>query len=85
MKNMKNYTVYYVIKANRAEWLHKMDVEAVNAKEAIRLCKMAVYEKSGKNAFRPSTNIESFFKYAITPEKKAEKLADLEKMRYCKL
>lgn len=82
---MKNYTVYYVIKVNRAEWLHKMVVESVNAREAVRLCKTAVFEKSGKNAFRPSTSIESFFKWAIIPEKKAEKLADLEKMGYCKL
>lgn len=26
-KRMKQYTVYYIIKANRREWLHKMEVE----------------------------------------------------------
>jgi hypothetical protein len=82
---MKKYSVWYVIKANRAEWLHKIEVEAASAREAIKVCKAQVLLKTGKNAFRPSTNIESFFKYAITPEKKAEKLADLEKLGYCKL
>lgn len=36
-KRMKQYTVYYIIKANRREWLHKMEVEeAQNARELKR-------------------------------------------------
>ena len=53
---MKNYTVYYVIKANRNEYLCEAAVEAQNAKEACRLVKEEVRERTGRNAFRPTTN-----------------------------
>lgn len=48
---MKQYTVYYIIKANRREWLHKMEVEAANSREATKVCKERVHAKTGKNGY----------------------------------
>lgn len=78
---MKQYTVYYVIKTNRREWLHKMEVEAANSREAAKICKKRVYEKTKKNAFRLSTSINSLF-LNPTPEKIAEALKEIEKDGY---
>ena len=50
---MKNYIVSYTIKKNCREYGESMTVTAPNAKEAARLCKLAVKEKTGRNAFRP--------------------------------
>lgn len=83
-KNMKKYVVYYIIKANRREWLHKMEVEAANSREATKVCKERVYERSKKNAFRPSTSINSFF-WNPTPEKIAEALKEIEKDGYYRM
>lgn len=51
----KTYKVWYTIKANGTETLHNMTVTAANAKEAKTICKSIVFERSGRNAFRPST------------------------------
>ena len=52
---MKSYTVYYIVKANRHKYARSMVVTARNAREACRRCKELVYEKTGRNAFYPST------------------------------
>ena len=52
---MKPYTVYYIVKANRHKYARSMVVTAGNAREACRRCKELVYEKTGRNAFYPST------------------------------
>ncbi len=50
---MKQYTVYYIIKANRREWLHKMEVEAANSREAKWIFTQAgILEKSRKSSLR---------------------------------
>lgn len=81
---MKQYTVYYIIKANRREWLHKMEVEAANSREATKVCKERVYAKTEKNAFRPSTSINSHF-WNPTPELVAEALKGIEKDGYYRM
>ena len=50
---MKNYTVTFIIKANRKEFERTMTVVAMNAKEACAICKDIVKVKTGRNAFRP--------------------------------
>lgn len=52
---MKPYTVYYIVKANRQEYARSMVVTAGNARGACKRCKELVYEKTGRNAFCPST------------------------------
>lgn len=52
---MKNYEVFYWIKANSTETLHSLVVEAANSKEACSKCKAQVFAKTGRNAFRPTT------------------------------
>ena len=52
---MKTYTVFYYIKANRIEFMMNMEVEASNSKEACAKVKQIVKERSGQNAFRPTT------------------------------
>ena len=61
---MKNYQVYYWIKANRTEKLYVMTITAANAKEACGKCKAEVKEQTGRNAFRPTTKCPEGF----TPE-----------------
>lgn len=51
----KLYTVFYWIKKNNQEYLHSLDVEAGNAKEACKVCKEQVKAQTGRNAFRPTT------------------------------
>ena len=51
----KDYQVFYVIKRNHKEYLHHMFVMASNQREAIKQCKAVVFEKTGRNAFRPTT------------------------------
>ena len=51
----KTYQVFYWIKKNRHEYLNHMFVAADNAKAACQICKEQVREKTGRNAFRPST------------------------------
>lgn len=50
---MKNYQVFYYIKANRTETLNHMFIIAKNKKEACAKCKEVVRERTGRNAFRP--------------------------------
>lgn len=52
---MKTYQVFYYIKAYRKETLHHIFVNADNSKEACKKCKEVVLEKTGRNAFRPTT------------------------------
>lgn len=52
---MKEYNVFYTIKANRLKILKNMKIEASNSKEACAKCKEIVKEKTGRNAFRPTT------------------------------
>ena len=54
---MKKYEVYYYIKANRTETLHRMYVEAKNAREACTTCKAEVKRLIGKNAFTPTIQV----------------------------
>lgn len=58
----KSYQVFYYIKANRTETLHHMFVMANNSKEACKKCKEVVFEKTGRNAFRPTTKVPTSFK-----------------------
>lgn len=51
----KEYQVFYVIKRGGREYLHHMFVMANNQREAIKQCKAVVFEKTGRNAFRPTT------------------------------
>ena len=50
---MKNYIVYYIIKAHCTETGHSKIVEAKNASEACKEVKRMVYAETGRNAFRP--------------------------------
>lgn len=54
---MKQYTVYFFIKANRTEYLADVVIEAQTAKDACKICKEWYFEKTGKNAFRPTTKM----------------------------
>lgn len=54
---MKQYVVYFYIKANRTEYLADVVVEAPTEKAACALCKDWYFEATGKNAFRPTTSI----------------------------
>ena len=54
---MKNYQVFYWIKANKKEYLEHMFVTAKNSKEACKRCKELVKERTGRNAFRPTTKV----------------------------
>ena len=51
----KSYKVFYYIKANGRETMHHMFVMADNSKDACKICKEVVKEKTGRNAFRPKT------------------------------
>ena len=51
----KNYQVFYWIKKNKMEYLEHMFVRAHNKREAYTICKEVVKERTGRNAFRPST------------------------------
>ena len=51
----KLYTVFYWIKKSNQEYLHSLDVEAGNAKEACKVCKEQVKAQTGRNDFRPTT------------------------------
>ena len=52
---MKTYNVFYYIKVNRIEIMKNMEIEADSSKEACAKCKEIVKEKTGRNAFRPTT------------------------------
>ena len=52
---MKSYTIYYIVKANCHKYARSMVVTAGNARGACKRCKELVYEKTGRNAFCPST------------------------------
>ena len=52
---MKQYQVFYWIKKNGMEYLEHMFIRAYNKREAFAICKATVKEKTGRNAFRPST------------------------------
>lgn len=58
----KSYQVFYVIKRNHHEELNHIFIMANNAREACKKCKEVVYEKTGRNAFRPTTNAENLIK-----------------------
>lgn len=58
---LKSYQVFYYIKANKQETLHHIFVMANNAKEACKKCKEVVYQKTGRNAFRPTTKVPKDF------------------------
>lgn len=58
----KSYQVFYIIKRNRHEELNHIFIMANNAREACRKCKEVVYEKTGRNAFRPTTNVGNLIK-----------------------
>lgn len=52
---MKTYQVFYWIKKNKKEYLNHIFVVAKNQKEALKKCKIQVFEKTGRNAFRATT------------------------------
>ena len=54
---MKQYTVYFYIKANRTEYLADVSLEAKTAADACKRCKEWYHAKTGKNAFRPTTKL----------------------------
>ncbi|MCD7843629.1 MAG: hypothetical protein LUG17_03270 [Clostridiales bacterium] len=56
---MKTYTVYFVIKANRTEYLADVAVKAQTAKEACKAARVWYYDMSGKNAFRPTAKMDA--------------------------
>ena len=57
---VKDYEVYYYTKSNKTEYINSiMIVGALNAKDACRMCKQLVKERTGKNAFRPTTKCPS--------------------------
>ncbi len=58
----KCYQVFYIIKRNRHEELNHMFIMANNGKEACKQCKAIVFEKTGRNAFRPTINVENLIK-----------------------
>lgn len=58
----KSYQVFYYIKANGTETLHHIFVMANNSKEACKKAKEVVFEKTGRNAFRPTTKVPTSFK-----------------------
>ena len=58
----KCYQVFYIIKRNGHEELNHCYIMANNAREACKKCKEVVYEKTGRNAFRPTTNAENLIK-----------------------
>ena len=53
----KTYQVFYWTKKYRHEYLEHVFVPANNAKDACRICKEQVREKTGRNAFRPTTKV----------------------------
>lgn len=57
----KFYQVFYIIKRNRHEEINHIFIMANNAKEACKQCKAVVFEKTGRNAFRPTTHIENLY------------------------
>lgn len=52
---MKIYQVFYWIKKDRKEYLNHIFVSARNSKEACSKCKKLVFERTKRNAFRPTT------------------------------
>lgn len=60
---MKNYQVFYWIKANKKEYLNHMFVTAKNAREACAICKDEVKKQTGRNAFRPTTKLPDLAEY----------------------
>lgn len=54
---MKQYVVYFYVKANCTEYLAQRNVEASNSKEACQILKSWYHGKTGKNAFRPATKV----------------------------
>lgn len=58
----KSYQVFYIIKINHHEELNHIFIMANNARSACKKCKEVVHEKTGQNAFRPTTNVENLIK-----------------------
>ena len=52
---MREYSVYFTIKANRKQYYNCLQVEAKTAKEARDKCKLEVTKRTGRNAFNPTT------------------------------
>lgn len=52
---LKSYQVYYIIKKNNREYLEHIFINANNTKAACQECKRIVREKTGRNAFYPTT------------------------------
>jgi len=59
VKMKKMYQVFYWIKKDNHEFLHHIFVNAENAKDACKVAKQVVREKTGRNAFRPTTKAPS--------------------------
>lgn len=51
---MKNYQVFYIIKANGTQQVNHMFVMAKNKAEAQKKVKALVKERTGRNAFHPT-------------------------------
>lgn len=58
----KFYQVFYIIKKSRKEHINHLFVLANNAKEACSVCKSIVLNRTGCNAFRPTTTIDKLIK-----------------------
>lgn len=59
----KDYQVFYWIKKNHSEYLHHMFVRANNQKEAVQKCRNAVYEQTGRHAFKATTKVPESERY----------------------
>lgn len=51
MKHSYDYKVFYILKHRYSNDLRHIQIQATNQKEAIRLAREAVYEKTGRYAF----------------------------------
>lgn len=58
----KCYQVFYITKRNKKEEINHIYVTGNNSKEACKKCKEIVLEQTGRNAFRPTTNISNLIK-----------------------
>jgi len=55
---MKTYSVFYIVKANGHHILRCADIQAETAKDAKAEAKRMERERSGRNAFTPSTTLD---------------------------
>ena len=62
---MKTYKVFYMIKKDSHAYLHNMEIEAYNQKEAKVLVKKIVREKTNRHAFHVTCKEPIKTKYGL--------------------